>query len=109
MGRTRGRSLRVRKGRDCVVTRHSRLRGNRLFVTMAGSLSPRQIQIPLQQVQHKAGELVSPIVQLSLAPVAIQANGVGEVFGERLPVAAIADQNIPEAASTGSVINSAVC
>src|SRR6266446_4180681 len=88
---------------------YSRSRTNRLLVTMARRLRPRQIQIPLQRIEHKAGELISPIVQLRLAPVAIQANGVGEVFRERLPVAAIADQNVSEPASAGRVINSAVC
>src|ERR1700687_233254 len=57
---------------------------------------PRQIQIALQQIEHIAGKLACPLVQLSLAPVAVQANGFSEVFRERLPVSAFTDERLAQ-------------
>src|SRR5260370_35601895 len=72
------------------------------------SFRPRQIQIPLQRVEDKAGQLVSPFFQVSFAPIAIQANGVREVLRESLPIGAFADQDVSQSAPAGGGINAAV-
>src|ERR1041385_3923199 len=70
---------------------------------------PRQIQITLQSVQDMRGKLVAPLILLSVSPVAIQANGIGEIFGKCLAVYAITDQRIRQLAPGSVIIQAADC
>ena len=66
---------------------------------------PRQIKVTLQQIENEAGQLVSPFFQFGFAPVAVQANGVAEIFGKSLAVAAFTDQDVSQPAAAGRVVD----
>src|SRR5258708_26846419 len=87
------------------LTSHRRVRRGRLFLMMSRRFGSCEIEVTLQRIQDKAGKLICPFVLLGFGPVTIQANGFGEIFGERLPVSAIADKNVAQLAAAGGVVN----
>ena len=68
--------------------------GGVLVFVVGGALGFGQVEVALQQVEHGAGQFAFSLVLLGVGPVAIQANGIGDVFGKRLAVAAFAGQNL---------------
>src|SRR6266567_4898325 len=75
---------------------------------MSRNFRAREIQVPLQCVEHEARKFVSPFVELGFAPIAVQSNGIAEVFGKNLTVRAFTDHNISQAASSCGIVNTAV-
>src|SRR5437660_1553278 len=75
---------------------------------MSRCFCPRQIEITLQGIEDEAGQFVSPVVQFGFTPIAVQADGVAEVFGKNLAVAAFAHQDVAQPAAAGGVVNAAM-
>src|SRR5262245_9852206 len=86
------------------LARHAaRLR--RFLCGLCRHLSTSQVEIALKYIEDVRWELVTPFVLLGVGPSAIQANGVGQVFRERLPVRSITHENVAEPAPGSGIIS----
>src|SRR5205809_5340209 len=64
-----------------------------------------QHQIALQNVKDSRGQFIAPFILLVVAPIAIQTDGIVEIFWKGLAVAAFAYQRVAELAARGSIVN----
>src|SRR6185437_7248574 len=80
-----------------------RMRG--IFSVVGGHLHSRQLQLALQNVKDGAGQLFAPLFDFVIAPVAIQANGVSDVFRKSLPIGAFAHQSVSDLAPGSRVVH----
>ena len=51
-------------------------------------------EIGLQRVEHFHGQFRAPQFEILFLPVAVEADGIGDVFGEGLAVVAFADEDV---------------
>src|SRR5579863_7882481 len=67
----------------------------------------RQIKVPMESIKCRGGELISPFFEFRLGPIAVQANYIlGKVLGKRQAVLAFANQDVANAASRRTIVDS---